>query len=69
MAKSRVPTAAELIRVLEARGFEFIRAKGSHRIFKNPNTGKMTVVPVHKGDLPKGTVNGILKQAGIDLDQ
>lgn len=66
MAKSRVLTAAELIRVLEAHGFEFIRAKGSHRIFKKPSTGKMTVVPVHKGHLPKGTVNGILKQAGLD---
>jgi len=69
MAKSRVLTATELIRVLEAHGFAFIRAKGSHRIFKNPSTGKMTVVPVHQGDLPEGTVNAILKPVGIDLDQ
>jgi predicted RNA binding protein YcfA (HicA-like mRNA interferase family) len=29
-------------------------------------TGKMTVVPVHKKDLPKGAFHAILKQAGID---
>lgn len=66
MSKSRVLTAAELIHVLESHGFKYLRAKGSHRIFKNRTTGKMTVVPMHRGDLPKGTVLGILKQAGID---
>ncbi|MBL7962458.1 MAG: type II toxin-antitoxin system HicA family toxin [Flavobacteriales bacterium] len=66
MAKSPTMTAAELIRVLEAHGFEYVRAKGSHRIFKNRSNGKMTVVPMHRGDLPKGTLIGILRQAGID---
>lgn len=57
---------AELIRVLEANGFEFVRAKGSHHILKNRSNGKMTVVPMHKGDLPKGTLLAILRQAGIN---
>ncbi len=29
----------------------------------------MTVVPMHKHDLPKGTMLAILKQAGIDKEE
>jgi predicted RNA binding protein YcfA (HicA-like mRNA interferase family) len=29
----------------------------------------MTVVPMHKGDLPKGTLLAIIKQAGIDKEE
>ena len=43
--------------------------KGSHQIFKNRSTGRMTVVPMHKRDLPKGTLLSILKQAGIDKEE
>ncbi len=46
-----------------------MRTKGSHQIFKNRTTGKITVVPMHKKDLPKGTMLTILKQAGIDKDE
>ena len=72
-----VDAGARLIDVCRDKGFgvpsfcyyhdlEFARAKGSHQIFKNKATGKMTVVPMHKRDLPKGTMLSILKQAGID---
>jgi mRNA interferase HicA len=70
MAKSPNMTAADLIRLLKQHGFEFVRAKGSHQIFKNRTNGKMTVVPMHRGDLPKGTLLAILRQTGLDkLDQ
>ncbi len=59
----------DLIRILRKHGFEFIRSKGSHRIFKNRANGKMTIVPMHKSDLPKGTLLAILKQAGIDKEE
>ncbi|MFN5169764.1 MAG: type II toxin-antitoxin system HicA family toxin [Cyclobacteriaceae bacterium] len=61
-------TPKELIKILEGRGFVLKRVKGSHHIFQNPISGKITVVPVHKGDLPKGTFRAILKQAGISLE-
>jgi len=55
--------------VLQENGFELKRSKGSHHIFENSMTGKITVVPVHGNkDLPKGTFYGIIKQAGIDKD-
>jgi mRNA interferase HicA len=58
-------TPKEVVALLLARGFEFARAKGSHQIYVNHQSGKRTVVPMHAKDLKKGTLHGILKQAGI----
>jgi predicted RNA binding protein YcfA (HicA-like mRNA interferase family) len=45
-----------LIKILEQNGFVFLRAKGSHQIFYNAETGKTTIVPIHGGkDMKKGT--------------
>ena len=54
----------ELIRLLEKNGYVFIRQSGSHAIYKKPGT-KIIVVPIHSKDIPKGTLNGILKDAGL----
>lgn len=63
-------SAKDLIAILRKNGFEFKRSKGSHHIYENPDTKKITVVPVHGNkDLPKGTYFGILKQAGLDKNQ
>lgn len=69
MTKAPSLTPDELIRLLKKHGFELMRTKGSHQIFKNRTTGKMTIVPMHKRDLPKGTMLAILKQAGIDKEE
>jgi predicted RNA binding protein YcfA (HicA-like mRNA interferase family) len=60
-------TPKEIISILIANGFELARVNGSHHIYVNRATGKRTVVPVHAKDLKKGTLHGILKQAGIEL--
>lgn len=62
-------TPKEIIDFLLKNGFELIRVKGSHHILKNRQTGMRTVVPMHNKDLKKGTLHGILKQAGIDPDK
>ena len=62
-------TPKEIIDLLQKNGFEFLRAKGSHYIFVNRKAGLRTIVPMHNKDLKKGTLHGILKQAGIDPDQ
>ncbi len=59
-------TPKEIIRILESRGFVLKRINGSHHIFYHAALKKMTVVPLHKKDLPLGTYNAILKQAGVD---
>ena len=60
-------TPKEIISILIANGFELARVNGSHHIYVNRANGKRTVVPVHAKDLKKGTLHGILKQAGIEL--
>lgn len=54
-------TPKDIIKVLEARGFLLKRINGSHHIFQHPDSKKVTVVPMHKKDLPKGTLHAILK--------
>ena len=52
---------------LKEFGFEFDRyAKGSHEIWHNKETNRYTTIPHHTGDIPEGTLNAILKQAGIE---
>ena len=59
-----------LIKILEAHGFIYKRAKGSHQLYYNSETNKTVTVPVHSGkDMKKGTFLGILKQAGINKDE
>ena len=58
-------TPREMIKLLEANGFQFVSANGSHYKYKNPATGKQTVVPMHAKDLKKGTEQNILKLAGL----
>ncbi|MEK7655453.1 MAG: type II toxin-antitoxin system HicA family toxin [Patescibacteria group bacterium] len=61
-------TSRELIRILERRGFMIRRITGGHIILRHGQTKRMATVPSHPGDLQRGLVFGILKQAGIDLD-
>ncbi len=54
----------EIVRILFKFGFQPKRKKGSHLILIKGS--KLVVVPIHEGrDIPKGTLNNILKQAGI----
>ncbi len=57
--------SGDLIRMLKADGWELVHTVGSHHQFKHSaKPGKVTV-PHPKKDLPKGTVNSVLKQAGL----
>ena len=58
-------TAREMIKLLEGNGFEYVRSNGTHRLYRNPQTGKSAVVPYHSGTLKPGTEKNILKQAGL----
>ena len=58
------------IRMLEQLGFVQIRQKGSHVILKKhtPEGDVGCVVALHK-ELAIGTLRGILKQAGVTVDE
>jgi predicted RNA binding protein YcfA (HicA-like mRNA interferase family) len=57
--------SADLIRDLEAAGWELDRVRGSHHVFKHPSKPGIVVVPHPKKDLGKGLVAAIRKQAGL----
>jgi len=62
-------TPEKTIKVLEKNGFVLDRIKGSHHIYYHPETKRRVVVPLHKRDLPKGTLLEILKQASISKEE
>lgn len=55
----------ELLKLLKQEGWEEKNQKGSHLQLIHPDKPGKVTVPIHSGDIPKGTVNGILKQAGL----
>lgn len=57
----------ELIKILEADGWYFYKATGSHNHFKHPSKKGKVTIPHPKKDFPPKTVKSILQQAGITL--
>jgi predicted RNA binding protein YcfA (HicA-like mRNA interferase family) len=56
----------DLIALLEADGWRQVRMKGSHRQFHHPvKSGTVTVAGKPSVDVPPGTLNSVLKQAGL----
>ena len=56
----------DLIRRLETDGWVQSRQRGSHRQFKHPTKpGTVTVSGKPNIDVPPGTLNNVLKQAGL----
>jgi predicted RNA binding protein YcfA (HicA-like mRNA interferase family) len=56
----------EVIKLLEERGWYLARTRGSHRQFKHSNkAGIVTVSGKPSVDVPAGTLNSIMKQAGL----
>lgn len=59
----------QLQRVLEKRGWVLDRVTGSHHIYKHEGMQANLSVPKHKKDMRIGTLNRILKDAGISRDE
>lgn len=59
-------TVRAVLSLLAADGWVLVKTKGSHRQFRHPDKpGKVTVAGKHGLDVPPGTLNSILKQAGL----
>ena len=69
MPKVPARSPRQMARLLEEHGFVLDRIKGSHHIYFHPETGRRAVVPMHREDLPIGTLLSILNQAGLDRDE
>ena len=58
-------TAKQLLRILKDDGWFEKDQKGSHlQMVHATKKGKVTI-PIHSGDIKPGTLNSILKQAGL----
>lgn len=56
----------DIIKMLETDGWILVVTKGSHRQYKHPEKSGRVTVAGHPGDdIPPGTYNSILKQAGL----
>jgi predicted RNA binding protein YcfA (HicA-like mRNA interferase family) len=60
----------ELLRHLEEDGWRLARTRGSHRQYKHASKpGTVTVAGKPSLDVPPGTLNAILKQAGLKKEK
>jgi predicted RNA binding protein YcfA (HicA-like mRNA interferase family) len=70
---TRLPalTGRDVVRALQKAGFVVIRTSGSHYRLEHPDApSKIATVPVHTGKtLKRGTLHGIIKQAGLTVDE
>jgi predicted RNA binding protein YcfA (HicA-like mRNA interferase family) len=56
----------DVLRLLHEDGWYLVATKGSHRQFKHPaKSGRVTVAGRPGEDVAAGTLNSILKQAGL----
>jgi predicted RNA binding protein YcfA (HicA-like mRNA interferase family) len=55
----------EIIKQLEADGWELRAVRGSHHVFRHPSKPGHISVPHPKHDLGVGLVHKLLKQAGL----
>ena len=57
---------SEILRLMAEDGWYLVATKGSHRQFKHATkSGRVTIPGKPSDDLAPGTLNSILKQAGL----
>ena len=59
-------SGAQIVRALERLGFVVARQSGSHIVMRR--NGQGCVVPNNK-EVKVGTVNGVLRQAGVSAEE
>ncbi len=62
-------SARQAVRVLRQSGWELDRVRGSHHVFRHPDRPTRVVVPLHAGDLRKGTLNVIINGSGLTREE
>jgi predicted RNA binding protein YcfA (HicA-like mRNA interferase family) len=66
----RLPSlkAKDVVRALERAGFSVSRTSGSHcRLVHAVDPARKVTVPIHGGDLKRGTLRAIISQAGLTV--
>jgi predicted RNA binding protein YcfA (HicA-like mRNA interferase family) len=61
-------SGGELIAALGKLGWVAVRQRGSHVRLRHPDRAVSLVVPLHR-ELKRGTLAGILRDAGVDSEE
>jgi len=70
MEHLRSLTAKQIVKALKQAGFvEHRQNRTSHLLLVHPERKLRTVVPMHHGDLPRGTVRAIIRQSGMTEEE
>ena len=59
----------QVVAALEKAGFQIRGQTGSHLIMYKSGIRHPISIPQHPGDLPKGTLRAIIRQAGLTVDE
>lgn len=62
-------TARDMVKSLEKAGFVQCHQDGSHLYFKKITIQRRVSVPIHPGDLGRGLMKKIIKQAGFTEEE
>lgn len=54
-----------LIKTVQDDGWFLVRITGSHHHYKYATKSGLVTIPHPQKDVPKGTINSVLKQAGL----
>ncbi|HMR55972.1 MAG TPA: type II toxin-antitoxin system HicA family toxin [Cyclobacteriaceae bacterium] len=57
----------DVVKLIEDDGWEMVRQRGSHRAYKHKIKTGIVTIAYHRlsDDIPRGTLNSILKQAAL----
>ena len=62
-------SAKDLVRVAERLGFVFRRQSGSHAIYVRASDQARVVIPIHKGELKRKTLRGIIQDLKVSVEE
>jgi predicted RNA binding protein YcfA (HicA-like mRNA interferase family) len=68
---TRLPscTATDVIRALKRAGFVIDHTTGSHFFLRHPKRPRSVPVPFHRGDIKRGLLHEIIRQAGLTTEE
>jgi predicted RNA binding protein YcfA (HicA-like mRNA interferase family) len=67
--KLPMASAKDLVRVAESLGFVFRRQSGSHAIYVRASDQARVVIPIHKGELKRKTLRGIVQDPKVSIEE
>jgi len=65
---SRTFSGKDIVKALRRKGFVVDHQRGSHLFMHNLEKNISVIIPLHK-EIKKGTLNSIIKKAGLTVDE